>query len=149
MTDSRKNQVLSRMQRYCSLEDRSVQKIREKLMRTEGLTAAEKEDIISSLVEDDFLNEKRFVESFVRSKVNQKRWGIRKIREGLYRHRIPPDLINDGLAQIDAEKYLGNLTHLLSAKQKNSQDPAAWIRYLAQKGYEYEDILEAIEGSPG
>lgn len=134
------------MQRYCSLEDRSVQKIREKLMRTEDLTASEKADIISSLLEDNFLNETRFVESFVRSKVNQKRWGIRKIRDGLYRHRIPSDLINEGLTQIDRKKYLDNLTYLLHAKQKTSQDPAAWIRYLAQKGYEYEEILEEIEG---
>jgi len=110
------------------------------------LTKADKEAILSSLLADNFLDEWRFVESFIRSKVNQKKWGIRKIKDGLFRHRIAPEMIERGLAGIDKSQYRDNLHHLLAMKQNTSSDTGAWIRYLAQKGYEYDEILEAIEG---
>lgn len=132
------------MQRYCALEDRSIQKVREKLYAIDDLSDSDTQEIIQSLVEDKFLDDQRFVESYVRSKVNQKKWGVWKIRHGLIRHRIEEALIEKGLQQIDTSRYRDNLTSLLRAKKNTTDDRAAWIRYLLQRGYEYDEISQVI-----
>ena len=132
------------MQRYCALEDRSIQKVREKLYSIDDLSQSDAQEIIDSLLEDKFLDENRFVESYIRSKVNQKKWGVWKIRHGLIRHRIEEAMIEKGLKQIDASRYRDNLSSLLRAKQNTTDDRAAWIRYLLQRGYEYDEISQVI-----
>lgn len=144
MTEDKKKEVLARMQRYCAREERSEQKVREKLYAIEGLSVMDLEQILSSLLDDHFLDDARFVETYIRSKVNQNKWGKQKIRHGLIRHRIPADKIDRGLAEMDLETYRVNLQELLAAKQRTTDDSTAWIRYLLQKGYEYEEILEVI-----
>lgn len=144
MIEDKKKQILARMERYCAREDRSVQKVREKLYVIEDLSLKEREEIIISLLDDNFLDDNRFVEAYIRSKVNQNKWGKQKIRHGLIRHRIAEDQINLGLAEMDLETYRLNLQGLLVSKQKTTDDPTAWIRYLLQKGYEYEEILDVI-----
>lgn len=145
MSDDKKKAVLARLQRYCAREDRSVQKIKEKLYDIEELTAAQKEEIINQLIEEKFLDEKRFVETYIRSKVNQNKWGRQKIKQGLIRHHIPSPLIDEGLLELNKKVYLNNLSILLAAKQKKSEDRVAWIRYLLQKGYLYEEITQVID----
>lgn len=145
MTADQKKQILGRMQIYCALEDRSIQKVMEKLNTIEEISERDRDEIITSLIEDRFLDEERFVESYVRSKVNQNRWGRQKIKHGLIRHQIPDRLIEEGLQNIDRDTYSRNLIDLLDKKKSTSNDPAAWVRYLVQKGYEYEEIMELIE----
>lgn len=145
MTEEQKKQILSRMQRYCSLEDRSVQKVREKLLAIEEASESEIDEILSSLIDDRFLDEARFVESFIRSKINQKRWGVQKIKHGLFRHRIPATLIEEGIQNLDRKAYSANLKYLFDTKKSTTDDPGAWIRYLIQKGYLYDEIRELIE----
>lgn len=144
MSDDKKKAVLVRLQRYCAGEDRSVQKIKEKLYKIEDLTDADQEQIIVNLLEDNFLNDERFVEAYIRSKINQNKWGRQKIRHGLIRHHIASELIDDGLERMNHKAYHKNLASLLSAKQTKTEDPTAWIRYLLQKGYVYDEIVEVI-----
>ncbi len=144
MTEDKRKQILSRMERYCAREDRSVQKIREKLYVIEDLSPKDQEEIIISLLEDNFLDDTRFVEAYIRSKINQNKWGKQKIRHGLIRHRIAEDKINRGLAEMNRETYRLNLQGLLVSKQRTTDDSTAWIRYLLQKGYEYDEILAVI-----
>ena len=144
MTEDKRKQILSRMERYCAREDRSVQKIREKLYVIEDLSPKDQEEIIISLLDDNFLDDTRFVEAYIRSKINQNKWGKQKIRHGLIRHRISEDKINRGLAEMNRETYRLNLQGLLVSKQRTTDDSTAWIRYLLQKGYEYDEILEEI-----
>lgn len=144
MSDKKKKQVLSRLQRYCALEDRSIQKVKEKLYDIEDLSHEEREEILSSLLEDSFLDDERFVEAYVRSKINQNKWGRQKIRNGLIRHRIPEKLIDRGLAEMNKQAYRKNLKNLLLARQSMTDDPVAWTKYLLQKGYGYEEVLEEI-----
>src|SRR5690554_142332 len=140
MTSEKCNAILSRMQRYCAMQDRSVQQIREKLYGMEELTEQEREYIIQRLLDDKFLDDARFVENYVRSKVNQKKWGRQKIRHGLYRHRIPDVMIDQGLEGIDIESYKANLLSLLITRKNKRNDRNGLIRYLLQRGYEFEEI---------
>ncbi|WP_236974717.1 regulatory protein RecX [Membranihabitans maritimus] len=142
--DVKKNEVLKKLQRYCSLQDRSVQKVREKLYRYSSLSQREKNEIIQTLLDDSYLDDKRFTENFVRSKVNQNKWGRNKIIQGLFRHKIDELTIEVGIKGIDEEKYQSNLIKLTRQKSKTNIDREKLIRYLIQRGYDYEEIISII-----
>src|SRR5690625_6666885 len=78
---------LYRLQKYCAREDRSTQRIRERLYSIKELSHNEKEWIIDQLTQDRFLDDERFASTFVRSKVNQNRWGVEKIGRASCRER--------------------------------------------------------------
>lgn len=137
--------TLSRMQKYCAREDRSVQKIREKLYEIEDLSQDEKDKIIEQLLEDQFLDDGRFASTFVRSKINQNKWGYEKIKQGLLRHNISDSLLDHSLSQMDQKQYQHNLSHLLMMKQKQTDDFEKLVRFLLQKGYRYGEILDAYK----
>lgn len=145
MEKSKKEQILARMQRYCALQDRSIQKIREKLYAIDELTEMDRDAILTSLLKEKFLDEERFVEAFIRSKINQNKWGRNKIVHGLIRHHIPQELIHSGLEQMDKNTYRENLIKLLAGKQKTTEESDKWVRYLLQKGYAYEEIMGLIQ----
>jgi len=136
---------LSRLQKYCAREDRSTQRIRERLYSIKELSHNEKEWIIDQLTQDRFLDDERFASTFVRSKVNQNRWGVEKIKHGLIRHKINERIIEKSLTQIDTDQYQENLHHLLKQKQKQTDDFGKLVRYLLQRGYRYEEILDVLE----
>ena len=135
---------LSRLQKYCARQDRSVQKIREKLYEITELSSREKAWIIARLEEDLFLDDERFAHTYVRSKVNQNKWGRQKIRQGLMRHRIAEKTIEESMRGIDESRYNKNLKDLLKTKRGQTQDHEKWIRYLLQRGYDYEEVFEAV-----
>lgn len=145
-TGDKKKQVLARLQRYCALQDRSVQKIREKLFSIEGISSDEQDAIVTSLLKDKFLDDERFTENYIRSKINQNRWGQQKIKQGLIRHRIPSDMISRGLKEMDHKTYFRNLNDLLKAKQQTTDDKTKWMRYLLQRGYLIDEVLEVVGG---
>lgn len=144
MSDDKKKQILARMQRYCASEDRSTQQIKEKLFGVTDISEEEIQEIIDTLFEDGFLDEERFLEAYIRSKINQNKWGRLKIRNGLIRHRMPEEMIDRGLESMNKQVYSNNLKNLLLAKQTLTDDPVAWMRYLHQKGYEYDEIMEVV-----
>ena len=55
------------------------------------------------LREEDFLKESRYAELFVRGKVNNNKWGPRKIEVALKSKKVDPTLIRHELEKFDAE----------------------------------------------
>jgi len=78
----------AKAEHYCAYQERSQQEVRDKLYEWE-LKPAEVEDIISRLIENNYLNEERFAKAYVQGKFNQKGWGRIKIKQGLKLKRVP------------------------------------------------------------
>ena len=74
------DEIKSRLERYCAFQERSPFEVKKKL---NSFTSDSKQidGIMASLIKEGFLNQERFVESYVQGKVNQKRWGKEKIKE--------------------------------------------------------------------
>lgn len=140
----KRNSILKKLQRYCSVQDRSVQKIREQLYDYNDLSDVEKEKIIGELLHDGYLDDERFTENYVRSKVNQNKWGRKKIIRGLHRHKIDEILIERGIEGIDHDRYYSNLTKLYEQKTYPGIEREKLIRFFVQKGYEYDEIISVI-----
>jgi regulatory protein len=139
------NEIKSRIERFCAYQERSPFEVKKKLR---PLTIDPKlvDDILASLIEDGFVNMQRFIESYVQGKVNQKRWGKLKIKNGLIQNRIPADVIQDALNSIDLEKYQNNIEILAVKKIRGLKKEASSyekkskvLRFLSSKGYTLSD----------
>ena len=103
--------------------------------------------LIKRLQKDGFLDQKRFVNSYITGKVSIKKWGVNKIRAGLIQKRIEPDIIARGIMEIDAGLYQENLQALFEKKilalkdyKTDYQQKSKVIRFLSGKGYSSEEI---------
>lgn len=143
-------EVQLKMEFLCSYQERCEYDIFKKL-DTYELSQNEKLEIILHLKRDDFLNNQRYADSFVRSKINLKRDGLQKIKSALYSKKLPVEIIENALATIDEINYSENIETLLLRKYnllilRNEPKVACQktIQYLLSKGYQYGDIKQKI-----
>jgi len=135
------SEALQKLQHYCAYQERSPFEVKRKL----GLIKLPKErheEVIATLMEENFLDEYRFAEAFIRGKLNQKHWAPKRIRMGLQEHRIPSVTINRILNQIDPELIEKNALYLadrwFSSKTKEQLTAA-----MQRRGYSFDLINKA------
>jgi len=139
------NEIKSRLERYCAYQERSPFEVKKKLMSFTS-DSNQLDDIMASLIEEGFVKLERFVESYVQGKINQKRWGKLKIKNGLIQNRIPAEVIEEALSNIDLEKYRKNIEILVLKKISSINKKASLfekktkvLRFLSSKGYVSDD----------
>jgi regulatory protein len=139
----------NKLERFCAYEDRCVFQIRKKLL-TSLLPEAEKEMLITTLINDRFLDDFRFACSYVSGKSRIKKWGAHKIYRGLKSYQIKPDQISLAMKEIALDDYMNTLKELIERKKvllSDTQDPykkkVKIIRYLTGKGYSLTDIYRS------
>jgi len=116
-----------------------------------GILGDDTEEYISHLIDNNFLNEKRFAESYVRGKFNNNSWGRIKIIRELESRKISHVNINNGLSEINNNDYIKKL-RVLSNKiiNENTGKPKEKLKEkifnrLEYKGWERELIFEEID----
>jgi regulatory protein len=135
---------------YCAYQERSQQEVRDKLYEW-GLWPAAVENIISNLIEDNFLNEERFANAYALGKFRQKGWGKVKIKQGLKFKRVPEVLIKKALLAIPGDDYLLTLQKVITKKAKllTEKDPFKKSYKLKQyalgRGYESDLIADVLK----
>lgn len=141
------NEILKRLEYFCAYQERCEFDVLEKVKKL-GLQNPEKtEMLIKRLQKDGFLDQKRFVNSYITGKISIKKWGVNKIRAGLVQKRIEPVIIARGIMEIDAGLYQENLQALFEKKilalkdyKTDYQQKSKVIRFLSGKGYSSEEI---------
>ena len=115
-----------------------------------GILGGDLDKYIYHLINNDFLNEKRFSEYYVRGKFNNNDWGKIKIIRELESRKISVVNINNGLSEINQEDYLKKI-RVQSKKimNENIDKPKEKIKEkiysrLEYKGWEKELIFEEI-----
>jgi regulatory protein len=112
---------LEKAQNYCAYQERSQQEVRDKLYSW-GLWKDAVEDIISSLIQDNFINEERFAKIYAGGKFRIKKWGRVKIKHALQLKGVSTFCIKKGLSEIDDDAYMETLKELLSEKLKSIKE---------------------------
>ena len=139
---------------YCAYQERTQQEVRTKLY-TYGLEPDDVEEIIVRLGQEKMLDEERYAQSYVRGKYGLKKWGRRKIVQGLKAKGISDYCIKQGLKEIDYDVYEQNLQQLIEKKNATEKEKNPFARrqkltyYLVSKGYEsdlVQDALKKLEG---
>lgn len=147
--DEIKKMALSRMQQICSRAEKSPKEIETKLL-TFQLDDEAILEIIESLKEDNFIDEYRYTEAFIRDKFKFNQWGRLKISNALILKGIHPHIIEEGLRLIEKDEYK-LLLIILSEKNKKLTDKNQWqrkgklFRFAAQKGFANDQIYRAID----
>ncbi|MGB2257115.1 MAG: regulatory protein RecX [Flavobacteriaceae bacterium] len=134
-------QALSRLQRYCAYQDRCHIEVERKLTEMRMIPQA-KEQIIMSLIEDDYLNEERFALAFVKGKFRIKKWGRIRLKAELKKRKISKYLIKSALEQISEKDYLFTFEELANRKANSIKADSILLKkkkladYLIYRGWE-------------
>lgn len=137
---------------YCSKEERTQKDVFEKLLKW-GLTAEEADNVLASLISDNFINEERYARLYAKSKFHQNKWGKTKIRFYLSQKGLSKKCIEKGLEEIDDKEYyeiclllakqkfnsLSGNGDLLPIKRKKA------VIFLNGKGFEFDIINKTLD----
>ncbi len=135
---------------YCGYQERSIQEVRDKLYEW-AQPANVVENIVSGLINDNFLNEERFAKTYATGKFRQKGWGKVKIKQGLKFKQVPDVLIKKALQSIPDDEYLLMLQKVLAKKgavlgEKNLHKRNYKLQqYALGKGYESDLISDVLK----
>lgn len=146
-----KEQALQKLKHYCAYQERAHSEVKEKLFQL-GVWKKEHDEIISALIEENYLNEERYAIAFAGGKWRVKHWGRNKIKYELRQKQVSDYCIRKALKQIDEAEYLRVLQELAETKYKLLKSDQYMIRwkktvdYLTAKGFEAELIRAALAG---
>ena len=144
------SEILQKLARYCAYQERCVQELEQK-MKTFEVTPSDYPFYLEWLRENNYLNEARFVEIFVRSKFNQKSWGRTKINYELRKRGISASLLASAWDVIDDADYIEKARALLKKKKDEIKTGTSPQRYQKcynfglSKGYESALVRELLK----
>lgn len=138
--------ILNKMERFCAWQERCENDVRRKLTSFR-LSDSQEDAIVAHLRENWFLDEERYVEMFVRGKVNAG-WGVQKIVAALRAKRIPAELIDQACADISVDDYQEKMLDAIAKWRRSHPDEVdnspKLVRHLLSKGYNIEEILKTL-----
>jgi regulatory protein len=138
------------MEYYCAYQERCYKEVEEKLY-SYAATVSEKEAVLTHLIEQNYINEERFAQSFVRGKHNYKFWGKNRIINELKYRNISSRIIEIALKEIPETTYLSNFHALAEKNWENSTERKSpkknkkFVDFLLRKGYETHLIFEKLK----
>ena len=144
------NEAIQKIEHYCAYQDRCHEEVEQKL-RSMKMSAAEIDEIISHLINENFLNEERFACSFARGKHRIKHWGKIRITNELKFRGINQTLINIALKEISPEEYFDTFETLAnrnweSIRETNSlKKRKKFCDYMLRRGFESNLVYEKVK----
>lgn len=99
-----KEQALQKLKHYCAYQERCHSEVKEKLYQL-GVWKKEHDEIIASLIEENYLNEERFAVAYAGGHFRIKQWGRIKIKYELKQKQVSEYSIKKALKQIEDEEY--------------------------------------------
>lgn len=142
-------EALNKAAAYCTLCERCISEVSAKLAAW-GVPHGELHEIIERLQQEGFIDEARYCRAFVNDKVRFNRWGRIKIRAALSEKRLPRELVNEAIDNINEEEYMSALAEVIAAKRRELKGKDDYVaqqkimRYAAGRGYEPSLIMKAI-----
>ena len=146
--------VLQKLEYYCSYQERCHQEVVTKLYEF-SITTYERESIIVSLLENNYLNEERFALLFSVSKFHQKKWGKIRIKNELKVRRISDYLIIKALKEISTEEYFQTFEILSEKHWETIRETNAtkkrkkFCDFLLRKGWESNLVYDKVKELEG
>ena len=144
-------QALPKIQHFCAYQERCHAEVIDKLYSF-GLNKKDIDQIVTQLIEDNYLNEERFARSFVNDKFRFNKWGRTKIEYQLKAKKVSAYNIKSGMKAIDEYDYLKLLEKEANNKleslhkEKNVRTKNAKVfQYLLGRGFESNLISEVLK----
>ena len=144
-------EIKQKMANYCVYQDRCHEEVEQK-MKEFVLIPEAKEEILMYLINENFLNEERFVRSYIRGKFYIKGWGKNKIKQHLLQKKINEKLIAKCWNEIDEEDYMKELEKQFQKYFEGLKGIKEFAKimkttkYLLGRGFEYE-LIQDVKNS--
>ena len=142
-------QSVPKIKQYCAYQERCHREVRDKLY-TFGLNKLEVEEIIYTLITENYLNEERFAIHYAGGKFRMKQWGKNKIKQSLKLKQVSDYCIKKALKEIDEKEYERTFQKLVKQKMKTlKSEKNIFIKkrklqdFLLQKGFE-NDLIRGV-----
>lgn len=143
-------ELLYKASAYCSVSEHCISEVKNKLQNWDA-SANDQDEIIDYLVKNDFINERRYSEAFVKDKFRFNKWGRIKIQLALKTKGIKKSDIDEALSLINETEYENLLISILKNKLRalkyNSEyEKRGKLMLFAQsKGFEYNIIKKTLD----
>ena len=141
--------VTDRLRGLCSRREYCVDDVRQKALKALEGDAEAAAKVVETLVKDKYVDDLRYASAFARDKASIQGWGEVKIRYMLSAKKISRAVIDQALAEIDAERASSKLRKLLDTKHKSLRDDPQrrlkLLRFALGRGYSYDDASAVIE----
>jgi regulatory protein len=143
-------EALNKAAALCSTAERCRMDIMRSLEKW-GIEEDDKQRIIKQLIEEKYIDEKRFCHAFVNDKFRFDKWGRKKMAQALAMKQIPSDVVEEELAEINEEEYLETLRTLINAKRRSVKAKSAYelwgklMRFGVSRGFEAELVNKCLK----
>ena len=137
------------IEHYCAYQERCHKEVVNKL-KDLGIIQNAIDVIVTDLIQNNYLNETRFAQSFARGKFKIKKWGKVKIHRELNKRKISEYNIKMGMKEISESDYEETFNKLLDKKVlelshlSESEQKRKIFNYLSYRGWEVEKIFEGL-----
>jgi len=145
--------ALTKAMNMCAGREYCIDDIRGKLSSL-GINEKDRSRIIEALIAENFINERRYSEAFVKDRFRHNKWRRLKISAQLRAKKISQEVIDQALETIDNDEYrkaLGDMlaSHRKSVKARNQYElKGKLMRFALSKGFESQllyDILGELD----
>ena len=141
--------VADRMRALCSRREYCRKDVLKKVMTALDGDAAKAEEVVGKLVEERYVDDRRYAAAFARDKASIAGWGAAKIRYMLAAKGVDHEIIASALEEIDVNRADARLEKLMENKARSlKDDPQRRIKLLrfgVGRGYGYEEVSSVID----
>lgn len=142
--------LLNKAATYASKCEHCESEVREKLIDW-GANSDEIDKIINYLIEERYIDNQRYANSYTRDKFRFNHWGKYKISMMLRSKDIDSETIEEALGQIDEEEYLEKLQQILKDKLRSLKYSSDYekkgklFKFAQSRGFESDAISKVID----
>lgn len=146
-------ELLHKAASYCSISEHCISEAEDKLTAW-GVSNDDKNKIIKRLISEDFINEKRFCNYFVKDKFRFNKWGKIKISFAMKQKGLSNEQINSALGNIDDGEYEELLASILKTKlvglkyEYEYEKQGKLFRFAQSRGFENNVIEKVLRNLP-
>lgn len=142
--ETEKSQALDRAMTHISATMKTQKQVND-FLEKKGYTQLVIDYCIGKMKEYKFIDDAAYCQAYISCVTNK---GRRAIYSDLMRRGVPKELIERSLAEFeeDDEALSRVLEKYLRNKPKDSKNMSRAFKYLLSKGYDYENVKNAIEG---
>ena len=136
----------------CANAEHCQYEMLEKMKRWE-LSDEAQARVMARLIEERYVDDRRYARAFVKDKIRYNKWGRRKVQQGLWMKRIDKEIQDEVLDDIDEKEYLDVLKPLLKQKRKSIKANSDYelnqklVRFAYGRGFTFDIIRQCLDVS--
>ena len=136
----------------CANAEHCQYEMLEKMKRWE-LSEEAQARVMARLIEERYVDDRRYARAFVKDKIRYNKWGHRKVQQGLWMKRIDKEIQDEVLDDIDEKEYLDVLKPLLKQKRKSIKANSDYelnqklVRFAYGRGFTFDIIRQCLDVS--